>query len=46
MTQGTVVEIVEGAEGAEALWLEVFRWVAKKRSAEMDFKDSDGITIE
>ena len=33
MTQGTVVEIVEGAEGAEALWLEVFGWVAKRRSA-------------
>jgi hypothetical protein len=33
MTQGTVVEIVEGAEGAEALWLEVFGWVAKRRNA-------------
>lgn len=33
MTQGTVVEIVEGAEGAEALWLEVFGWVAERRSA-------------
>jgi hypothetical protein len=38
MTQGTVVEVVEGAEGAEALWLEVFGWVAKKRGAEDGFR--------
>ena len=46
MTQGTVVEIVEGAEGAEALWLEVFGWVAKRRSAEdgLQRQSIDGIT--
>ena len=46
MTQGTVVEIVEGAEGAEALWLDVFGWVAKRRSAEdrLQRQSIDGIT--
>ena len=46
MTQGTIVEIVEGAEGAEALWLEVFGWVAKRRSAEDGLQRQfiDGIT--
>ena len=46
MTQGTVVEIVEGAEGAEALWLEVFGWVAKRRSAEdgLQRQSIDGTT--
>ena len=33
MTQGTVMEVVEGAEGAEAFWLEVFGWVAERKSA-------------
>lgn len=33
MTQGAVVEVVEGAEGAEVLWLEVFGWVAERRNA-------------
>ncbi|KAF8804168.1 hypothetical protein BYT27DRAFT_7170685 [Phlegmacium glaucopus] len=33
MTQGALMEIVEGAEGAEELWLEVFGWVAERRSA-------------
>jgi tetratricopeptide (TPR) repeat protein len=33
MTQGTVMEVVEGAEGAEAFWLEVFGWVAARKSA-------------
>lgn len=32
MTQGTVIEIVEGAESVEALWLEVFGWIAEKRT--------------
>ena len=46
MTQGTVVEIVEGAEGAEALWLEVFGWVANRRSAGdgLQRQSIDGIT--
>ena len=46
MTQGTVVEIAEGAEGAETLWLEVFGWVAKRRSAEdgPQRQSIDGIT--
>ena len=46
MTQGTVMEIVEGAEGAEALWLEVFGWVAKRRSAGdgLQRQSIDGIT--
>ena len=49
MTQGTVMEIVEGAEGAEALWLEVFGWVAERRSAvvaggEVHRQSIDGIT--
>ena len=33
MTQGTVIEIVEGAEGAEALWLEIFGWVSERKNA-------------
>jgi len=33
MTQGALMEVVEGAEGAERLWLDVFGWVAEKRSA-------------
>lgn len=33
MTQGTLIEIVEGAEGAEALWLEIFGWVAERKNA-------------
>jgi hypothetical protein len=47
MTQGTVVEIVEGAEGAESLWLEVFGWVAKRRSAVdgLQRQSIDGITL-
>ena len=46
MTQGTLVEIVEGAEGAEALWLEIFGWVANRRSAGDGFQRQsiDGIT--
>lgn len=43
MTQGTVTEIVEGAEGAEALWLEVFGWVAEKRSAATATAAGDGV---
>ena len=40
------MEIVEGAEGAEALWLEVFGWVAERRSAGdgLQRRSIDGIT--
>ncbi|GLB40656.1 putative tetratricopeptide repeat [Lyophyllum shimeji] len=33
MTQGVLTEVVEGAEGAEEKWLEVFSWVAARRAA-------------
>ncbi|RDB21856.1 hypothetical protein Hypma_010861 [Hypsizygus marmoreus] len=32
MTQGTLAEVVEGPEGAELKWLEVFEWIAERRS--------------
>lgn len=32
MSQGALTEVIEGPEGAEAKWLEVFSWVAQKRS--------------
>ncbi|KAF8066830.1 hypothetical protein FPV67DRAFT_1768536 [Lyophyllum atratum] len=33
MTQGVLAEVVDGAEGAEEKWLEVFSWVAERRAA-------------
>ncbi|KAF9560412.1 hypothetical protein CPC08DRAFT_665457 [Agrocybe pediades] len=33
MTQVVLAEVVEGPEGAEEAWLEVFAWVAEKRGA-------------
>ncbi|KAG5637480.1 hypothetical protein H0H81_004451, partial [Sphagnurus paluster] len=34
MTQGVLTEVIEGAEGAEEKWLEVFSWVAERRAAD------------
>lgn len=31
ISQGALTEVVEGPEGAEIKWLEVFQWVAEKR---------------
>ena len=31
ISQGALTEVVEGPEGAEVKWLEVFRWIAEKR---------------
>ncbi|KAF5376499.1 hypothetical protein D9615_008660 [Tricholomella constricta] len=36
MTQGVLTEVIEGAEGAEEKWLEVFSWVAERRAAEAE----------
>ncbi|KAG6845844.1 hypothetical protein H0H87_002535 [Tephrocybe sp. NHM501043] len=33
MTQGVLSEVIDGAEGAEEKWLEVFSWVAAHRAA-------------
>lgn len=33
MTQVVLTENVEGAEGAAAKWLEIFQWIAEKKSA-------------
>ncbi|KAG6840608.1 hypothetical protein C0991_005556 [Blastosporella zonata] len=33
MTQGVLAEVIDGAEGAEEKWLEVFSWVAAQRTA-------------
>ncbi|KAG6890761.1 hypothetical protein C0992_012733 [Termitomyces sp. T32_za158] len=32
MTQGVLTEVIDGAEGAEQKWLEVFSWVAAQRT--------------
>ncbi|KAG5643985.1 hypothetical protein DXG03_009275 [Asterophora parasitica] len=34
MTQGVLTEVIEGAEGAEEKWLEVFSWIAERRAAD------------
>lgn len=39
ISQGALTEVVEGPEGAEVKWLEVFRWVAEKRG------QSEGIRV-
>lgn len=36
MSQGVLTEVVEGAEGGELKWLEIFSWVAEKKGAGND----------
>ena len=40
MTQVALMEIIEGAEGAEAGWLDIFSWVAERKGP----TSSDGMT--